>query len=164
MIEQLEDAFLATQNLDGDTIAQIRVISTTPKPTARRPVRKPKTTVAEEDVTMDEVRDKSQPGPEQVTPKPAQKGKGRARSAGSESAISATQESESLDVAGAGSKRMLQDSPTRVEVRPKRSRTVKKVPPALSEDGIDLSGHTFDEDSRIDASLVPRVEGKVRLR
>jgi hypothetical protein len=113
---------------------------------------------------MDEVRHKSGPGPEQVTPKPAQKGKGRARSPGSESAISATQESESLDVVGAGSKRMLQDSPTRVEARPKRSRTVRKGTSSAREGTIDLSQYSFDEDVEIEASLVPLVAGKVRFR
>jgi hypothetical protein len=62
-------------------------------------------------------------------------------------------------------KRGLQDSPTRVEVKPKRSRTLKKKQIASDdEEGVDLSGYTFEEDTEVDPALVPQVEGKVRLR
>ena len=103
------------------------------------------------------------PAPDQATPKSSRMGKTRAVSTASESAmsvISATQEG----LGGAGSKQVLQASPSRVDVSQKRSRTARKDPSFLPKGKIDLGDCTFDEDSKIDASLVPRVAGKVRVR
>ena len=156
MVTGFEDALLAVQHLDGDTIAQIRVISTTPRPSVGRPTRKPKPVVAEEDVDMGDV------GAEpQSTPRPLRQGKGRAASPVSESVISSTQES----VGGAGTKRGLAESPSQVGNKSKRSRTAKKrAQDILSVGTIDLGEYTWDEDADLDVSLIPRAKNKVRLR
>ena len=59
------------------------------------------------------------------------------------------------------SKRKLQESPSQVQPPSKRVRRTQR--PAESEDEVDLSGHTFPEDSEIGAELVPRTEGKVSI-
>jgi hypothetical protein len=71
---------------------------------------------------------------------------------------------EQADTGGSGSKRKLQDSPTRVETPTKRSRKTgtvltKRVP----EEKVDLTGHQFLEDSEISAVTVPRAARKVGI-
>ena len=160
MITGFEDALLAVQHLDGDTIAQVRAITTTPKPSVGRPTRKPKPIVAEEDVNMGDV------GAEpQSTPRPLRQGKGKARAVSpvSESVVYSTQES----VGGAGTKRGLAESPSQVGNKSKRSRTAKKkerAPDILTIGNIDLSDYTWDEDADLDVSLIPRAKNKVSLR
>ena len=158
MITGFEDALLAVQHLDEDTIAQVRVITTTPKPSVGRPTRKPKPSVAEEDVNMGDV------GAEpQSTPRPLRQGKGKARAASpvSESVVSSTQES----VGGAGTKRGLEESPSQIGNKSKRSRTAKKrALDILSVGTIDLGEYTWDEDADLDVSLIPRAKNKVSLR
>ena len=98
------------------------------------------------------------PGPSK-TPK---KRKGDLQSEGKKSAGVVKTRGEQADARVSGSKRVLQDSPTRVEVPAKRLRvggksTGKRV---VSTD-INLGEYTFDEDSVINPELVPRVVGKV---
>lgn len=98
------------------------------------------------------------PGPSK-TPK---KGKGHSQSEGKKSAGVVKTHGEQVDARVSGSKRVLQDSPTRVDVPAKRLRvggesTGERV---VSAD-INLGEYTFDRDSVVNPELVPRVVGKV---
>jgi uncharacterized sporulation protein YeaH/YhbH (DUF444 family) len=70
-------------------------------------------------------------------------------------------DSDKSDIVGQGSKRTLQGSPNRREAPSKRSRTIGKGKAAIATSNIDLGEFVFDEDTTIDADLVPRVVGKV---
>jgi hypothetical protein len=159
VVENLETAFLSLGHLEEDTIAEIRAISSTAA--RKRPVA---ALTVEEDVVMDDAASKG--SGDQDTLRQAsgsRKGKTTAQSAGDESVASEAQQLS--DARPTGLKRGPQDSPTRVEVKPKRSRTLKKKQIVSDdEEGVDLSGYTFAEDTEVDPVLVPQVEGKVRLR
>ena len=86
---------------------------------------------------------------------------GPSRSGDDGPTCAAESQQENSDRGKAGSKRKIQESPSQVQTSSKRVRLARK--PAGSEDGADLSGHTFPEDSEISAELVPQVEGKVSI-
>ena len=87
------------------------------------------------------------PAPDQATPNSSRTGKTRAVSTASESTMSVTSATQE-GLGRAGSKRVFQASPSRVDVSQKRSRTARKDLSFLPKGKIDLGdctcqGHSF---------------------
>ncbi|KAF9641900.1 hypothetical protein BDM02DRAFT_3125010 [Thelephora ganbajun] len=90
------------------------------------------------------------------------KGKDRARLEDTDVSKDATSREVSQDSDTWGSKRELPPSPDRSEASSKCSRVGKKTTAtAPSDKGIDLSGYVFNEDSVVDAELVPKVKCQI---
>jgi len=81
---------------------------------------------------------------------------------------------EIAEPGASGTKRALQDSPSKVEAPTKRSRKVEQgssrtedgsraeEEPRIADKGVDLSGYEFDEETAVDLVLVPALLEKVR--
>jgi len=87
---------------------------------------------------------------------------------------------EIAEPGASGTKRALQDSPSKVEAPTKRSRKVEQGSsrrddsprtedgsraeegPRIADKGVDLSGYEFDEETAVDLVLVPALLEKVR--
>ncbi|KAF9641985.1 hypothetical protein BDM02DRAFT_3133415, partial [Thelephora ganbajun] len=89
------------------------------------------------------------------------KGKGRARSKGTDVSKDTISREVSQDLDALGSKRKLPPSSDYSEVSSKRSRVGKKTTATKPEEKkVDLSRYIFDEDSVVDETLVPRAKGQ----
>jgi hypothetical protein len=119
-------------------------------------------------------------------PEKRKKRKGKGKAIASEDVVMSEAEiaeGRSQTVAEAstqGTKRALQDSPSKVEAPAKRSRTAKQGSsrmedspstedgsraeerPHIAEKGVDLSGYEFDEETPVDLVLIPALMGQVR--
>ena len=142
-------------------IAEQRIpASLRPQPVVARPKPKPKPVAAPEpapsfdDVEMDDASDPEVA--EEVAPKKnPTKGKSRAR-------VESSPDPEWVDEPEAGGKRVLQDSPSRVESAAKRTRVAgKTVPGSQEKAAYDFSEMTFPEDTPVDFDLFPPVAGLV---
>ncbi|KAF9648774.1 hypothetical protein BDM02DRAFT_3128859 [Thelephora ganbajun] len=128
-----------------------------PKPAPAAPRRRIRLREATPDVEMVEANES-----DNETIAPSKKGKERVRYRGSDVSKNTTSREVSQDSEARGSKRKLQLSPDHVEASSKRLRvTNKTISTARKNKGIDLSEHMFDEDSPVDADLVPRIKGQI---
>ena len=119
-----------------------------PPPPPTRPRPKKKVAQQSSDVEMEEALETNE-GPSTRV----QKGKGKAVARDPPTAVES------------GSKRVLQESPTRVDISAKRTRTSRRVEEATAAkknpDPVYLEGRRFDEDTFVDEKLVPAIVGKV---
>ena len=89
---------------------------------------------------------------------PPKKGKGK----GKPQAIVLSSPEPSGDEAEVGDKRVLQDSPSRVEVEAKRSRKYSKIEAMVDDDDwYDLGDVTVEEDTPINTAIFPPAKNKV---
>ena len=154
---------IATGNLPEDMVPSLESSKATPNPSpeptqvlanASRPrARAKKSTVIAEDSGMDVDESEQEGGTSSQ--------KYREQSEGGMSGGSSIIADAKAEVGESGSKRELQESPSRLSVPAKRSRTSGKVVERSDVEGIDLGGVSFAEDSALPAGLIPKVVGMV---